>query len=138
MGVAINYWSVLVAAVSTMVVGSIWYGPLFGKAYISAMGWDSLSSEKKAEMKKGMGATYFYQFVVSLVAAWVLALFLNKLGVTSSLGAVKVAGAAWLGFILPIKIGDVLWGGKKQLLYLGAGNSLVTLVVMALILNFWR
>ena len=34
----INIWAVLVATLSTFLVGWLWYGPLFGKAWMSASG----------------------------------------------------------------------------------------------------
>lgn len=138
MTVAVNYLGVLVAAISSMVVGGIWYGPLFGKAYSKAMGFDSMSHEKKEEMKKGMSAMYFKQFVASFVTAWVLAIFIHKAGSASSATAVKVAVGAWLGFILPVKFGDSIWGGKKELFYLGASHSLVGLIVMGYLLSLWK
>ena len=30
----INFWAVLVATLSTFAVGAVWYGPLFGKAWM--------------------------------------------------------------------------------------------------------
>lgn len=35
----INLLAVLVATLSTFLVGWIWYGPLFGKAWINAVGF---------------------------------------------------------------------------------------------------
>ena len=38
MSVSINYLAVLVAGFIPMILGSIWYGPLFGKKWIELMG----------------------------------------------------------------------------------------------------
>ena len=35
----INWLSVLAAAVSSFLVGGLWYGPLFGKAWMNAFGF---------------------------------------------------------------------------------------------------
>ena len=35
---SVNYWAVFVSAIASMVIGSIWYGPLFGKMFIREMG----------------------------------------------------------------------------------------------------
>jgi hypothetical protein len=52
MNVAVNFWAVLASAVASMVIGSIWYGPLFGKMFMQAMGMDQWSPEKREAMKK--------------------------------------------------------------------------------------
>ena len=65
--VVVNCWAVLVSAIASMVIGSIWYGPLFGKQFLKAMGMDQWSPEKQAEMKKAMTMTYVWQFIASLV-----------------------------------------------------------------------
>lgn len=134
----VNYWAVLVAAISSMVVGSIWYGPLFGKMYISLMGWDKLPQDQRDAMKKDMTMTYVWQFLASLVMFYVLAEFIALLGKTNVMGAMQVAFWAWLGFIVTLKLGDALWGGKIKLFWLGTGNSLVTILVGAAILGAWR
>ncbi len=133
----VNIWAVLVAAVASMVVGSIWYGPLFGKLYISLMGMDKLPPEQQAAMKKGMTLTYVWQFIASIVMFYVLAWVMSGLGKTDLMGGLETALLAWIGFVVPLKLGDALWGGKMTLFWLGIGNSLVTLLVGGAILGLW-
>ncbi len=64
--VHVNYLAVLISAVASMIIGSIWYGPLFGKMYMQIMGMDKLSPEEQTAMKKSMGVSYFLQFIASL------------------------------------------------------------------------
>jgi len=131
----VNFWAVLVSAVASMVIGSIWFGPLFGKMYISLMGMDKKSPEEQAQMKKGMMLTYVWQFIASLVMFYVLARFVGGLGQLSVMGGVMVALWVWIGFVVPMKLGDALWGGKMQLFWIGIGNSLVTLAVSGAIIG---
>lgn len=42
--VPINYLAVIVAAAASMIIGMIWYGPLFGKTWRSLMGFTPLPS----------------------------------------------------------------------------------------------
>src|SRR6185503_8793604 len=102
----VNIWAVVAAAISSMVVGSIWYGPLFGKKFMHEMGMNSWSAEKQAEMKKGMTMMYVWQFIASLVMFYVLAKFMSLLSMTDVSGALQTAFWAWLGFIVPLKLGD--------------------------------
>ncbi len=135
----VNILAVLVAAVASMVVGSIWYGPLFGKAFMSAMGADKWSpEERQAKMGKAMTMTYVVQFIASVVMFYVLAWVINGLGQGSLMGGLKAALWVWIGFIIPVKLGDALWGGKRTLFWLGIGNMLVTLLVAGAILGAWR
>jgi hypothetical protein len=120
-----------------MVVGSIWFGPLFGKEWIRLSG---LTPEKlEAAKKKGMGKTYAVQFVGSLVMAYVMAhslVFASSYLKVSGLTAGLTTGFwNWLGFVAPVTLGAVLWEGKPLRLWaLNNGCQLVTMLVMGVIL----
>src|SRR3989344_1786224 len=97
--VAVNIWAVLASAVASMVIGSIWYGPLFGKQFMHAMGMDTRSPEKQAEMKKGMAMPYLWQFVASVVMFYVFAWVMGVLGAVDLMAGVQAAFWVWLGFV---------------------------------------
>ena len=109
MDISVNYWAVLVAAVASIVVGSFWYGPIFGKKWIAYMGWTKEEMEKG---KKMMTKAYVITFIGSLVTAYVLAHFLNLFDATAMYEAWQLAFWAWLGFIVTAGLGSVLWEGK--------------------------
>ncbi len=131
----VNFLAVLVSAIASMVIGSIWYGPLFGKQFMRVSGMDQWSPEKRAEMKKSMGMTYLVQFIASLVTFYILARFMDDLGQMSVSGGLTVALLAWIGFVVPIKLGDALWGGKMPMFWLGIGNMLITLLAAGAIIG---
>lgn len=133
----VNYWAVFISAAVSMVIGSLWYGPLFGKMFMQAMGMDKMTDAQKAEMKKGMGMSYVLQFIGSLVMFYVLAVMMGRLNQLSVNGGLMVAFWSWLGFIVPIKLSDAIWGGKKVLFWLGIGHSLVNLLVAGAIIGIW-
>src|SRR6185436_11080467 len=103
--VPINYWAILVCGVASMVLGSLWYGPLFGKAWQKLMGWEHVDASKKAEMMKDMQKSYILAFLGALVMAFVLAhsLVFAQSYLKVSDGSAIVQGALWnwLGFIAP-------------------------------------
>jgi hypothetical protein len=134
----INCWAVLVSAVASMVIGSIWYGPLFGKRFIKEMGMDQWSPEKKAAMKKKMGLTYFGQLVASVIMFYVLAWFIGTLDKLTLSGGLMVGFLIWVGFAVPIKFADAVWGGKMTLFWLSIGNMLVTLLAAGAIIGAWN
>ncbi|MBA2527542.1 MAG: DUF1761 domain-containing protein, partial [Pyrinomonadaceae bacterium] len=69
----INYFAVLAAALSTFVLGGLWYSPLlFGKAWMRANGFSDadLQTLSKARM-------FGWSFLFSLVMSVNLAMFLS-------------------------------------------------------------
>jgi hypothetical protein len=138
--VPINYLAVLIAAIASMVVGSIWYGPLFGKPWMALMG---ITQEKMKAGKKNMGQTYALAFVGALIMSYVLAhslIFASAYLKVSGMSAGLMAGFwSWLGFVLPLTLGSVLWEGKSWKLWLlNASHWLVDLLVMGAILAMWK
>ena len=136
--VSINFWAVLVSAIASMVIGSVWYGPLFGKKFIEASGMGSWSPEKQVEEKKKMGMLYFGQFVASIVMFYVLAWLMGALKAVSIMGGVQAAFWVWLGFVVPVKFGEQIWGGKMILFWIGMSNMLVTLIAAGAIIGAWK
>lgn len=136
----VNYLAVLVAAISSMVVGYVWYGVLFKKPWMAMMGH---TAEAMSGMKMTANKAYFIQFIASLVMACVLAKFVG-LGLlddtaTSRLSVgINIGFWAWLGLVMPVSLGIVLWEGKSwKLWFINASNYLVTLLAMGIILGLW-
>lgn len=139
--VPINFLAVLVAAISSMVLGFLWYGPIFGKTWMALSG---VTQEKiVAGKSKGMGKAYVMAFFGSLVMSYVLAhalvfasAYLQASGVSAGLMA---AFWNWLGFIAPVTLGTVLWDGKPwKLWFLNNAYWLFSLLIMGVILSSWK
>jgi hypothetical protein len=135
----INLWSVLVAAVATMVVGFLWYSPLlFARPWMVLMGYDPNDKAKLAEMQQGAGKMYGLSFVASLVSAAVLAKIIAITTVNSALYGMKVGSAVWLGFVATVQLTGVLFAKQPTKLYLiNTGYQLVCYLVMGAILAVW-
>src|SRR5687767_3651043 len=114
-----NYVAIAASAVASMVVGSVWYGPLFRKPFMAAMGMDTWSPEKQAAEKKKMGKLYAMQLVASLVMFYVLATFVDRTGSFGIMGGMTTAFWAWIGFVVPVQLGSAIWGGNMTLFWLG-------------------
>ena len=138
MNVIINYWAVLVAAISAMVIGFLWYGPLFSKSWMKEMGMDKMSPQEIAAMKKAASKNYIQQFIGALIMAYVFDHMLTVYQSTTVSAGLQGAFWTWLGFIVPVKYGDKLWGGKSaKLFFIDSFHYLVTLAVFALIFVNW-
>ncbi len=139
MGVVVNYFAVIAAAVSSMIIGYVWFGPLFGKLWMELSGITPPSPE---QAKGGMMKSYALMFVGSLVMAYVLAhslVFASSYMQVTGVSAGLMAGFwSWLGFVAPVTLGGVLWKGEPwKLWFLNNGYYLLILLVMASILAVW-
>lgn len=136
----INYLAVLVCAAAAMAIGFVWYGPLFGKAWMRIMGSDTMSAEQKASMMKNMWVYYVLQFILSFITAGVLYYhILNWSGPATSVG---VAVCSWLGFVMTTNAGAALWSGQPsrvawKMFFISAGGQLVTFIAFGLIIGAW-
>jgi len=133
---AANYLAVLVAAISAIVLGFLWYGPFFGKPWMKAMDMSKEDIEKAK--KKGMSQTYVLMSIGAFLKAFVLATLLISLAVITPAGALTTAFIIWLGFAVPLIMSDQLWGDKPwNLFVINASYELVALCVIALVLTYW-
>ncbi|MEK6839528.1 MAG: DUF1761 domain-containing protein [Nanoarchaeota archaeon] len=134
----INLLAVLVAAIATIIIGSLWYSPLlFGKIWMRLNG--TTQKQMQEAKKKSMGMLYFIAFITSLVTAYVLAHFMTYVEVTTLSGALQFGFWVWLGFFATTQLGMVLWDNKPFKLYLlNTLHYLVSLLVMSMILGLWR
>lgn len=135
MDVGINYLAVLLAAASSMVVGSIWYAQaVFGKT------WQRLAKVKSTN--EGMGYALGATAAVSLITAFVLAhvIYLSNSYFENSFlqDSLTTAFWVWLGFTAArIITHDAFEGRRKKLTILNISHELVTLLVMGLIIGLF-
>lgn len=134
----VNLTAVFLSAIASMVIGSLWYGPLFGKMFIKEKGMDKWSLEKQTAMKKKMGLSYALQFVASLVMFYVLAGIIVGFGHATLGGGLTTASIMWAGFVVPLALGEAIWGGNMKLFWLNISHMLVTLLAAGAIIGVWR
>ena len=146
MELPINYLAVLGSAVAAIVLGFLWFGPLFGRAWMNSMGMNL--EEEKARMqsdptmKRKMMRSYIIMALGALVMAFVFAhallfamTYLQSSGIA---GGLQGAFWNWLGFVAPVSIGGVLWESKTwKWWFITAGYYLVSLGIMSVILVLW-
>lgn len=130
-----SYVAVIVAAIAQFILGFLWYGPLFGKAWRSMMG-----VKEQSTSGGGMGtSTLVWTFIASLVTAGVLRKFATMAGAHSLGAGVALGATAWLGFIATVTLASVLYEKRSVNLYvLNNGFQLVSLAVMGAIVAAWR
>ena len=132
----VNFLAVVAAALAPMVIGGIWYGPLFGKLWMSAHGY---TPERLEEMKKGMGKAYGLSFVCYLVMATVLAILIGWLGAANVWTGLCFAFYCWLGFAATTGMTAHLFSDRKLSAYvIDVAYQLVYILAMGGILGAWR
>ncbi|HKJ44962.1 MAG TPA: DUF1761 domain-containing protein [Balneolales bacterium] len=128
-----NIWAVLVAAISTFVIGWLWYGPLFGKTWMSLVG---LTEEKIQQ--SNMFKTFGIAFIFELVMAYNLAMFLNDPSIDWKMGALYgfLTGFGWI--FLAIGVHSLFEKRSWKYIFINGGYWAVSFTVMGLILGAWK
>lgn len=135
----VNYLAILACGVAAMVIGGVWYGPLFGKLWLSVIGATDMDIAARKEMQKKAMPLYLVQFLLTLFQVYVLAHFIKGWEDASS-----YESALWifLGFVMPTVAGSAMWNNdsaKKAWtrFLLQAGYQLMIFLVFAFILGTW-
>ncbi|MBI3725061.1 DUF1761 domain-containing protein [bacterium] len=140
---SLNWLAILVSVVASFAIGSIWYGPLFGKTWAKSMGFENPPSG--SEIAKGSALNVLGTFLIAFVLAFEIGLF------RPSAWNHEVPDAAphvygfiygfltWLGFVVPVLLNGVAFERKSWKAFtIGAVFQLISLQVMAMILAYWR
>lgn len=137
---SLNWLAILVAAISTMILGFLWYSPLlFAKAWTREMGYDSNDKTKMDEMRKSAGPAYAGSFVASLLSAFTLALILHGLRAESLQFGMIAGFHIWLGFVATVQFTGALFTKQSMKLFaINTGYQLVCYLVMGAILVLWK
>lgn len=136
----INYYAIITGAVLSMILGAIWYGPLFGKKWMEVVGADEHDLEARKEMQRKAMPLYGIQFVLVLFQVLVLAhLIADTTTVTGLVRSLWVYAA----FVVPTLAGASMWtaeSGKQKWsrFLIQAGYQLLLFVVFGLLLQYWQ
>jgi len=134
----LNYIAIVIAMIAGVAVGFIWYAPwAFGRIWMKEKGLTKESMAAK-QGNRSMAPTFALMALSALIEAFILSALFNSLIVTSFGGILLVALCVWIGFAVPPKAGDYLFGGESLSLFLiSVGQSLVAITVMAMIVGIW-
>jgi len=129
----INYWAVLVSALATFAIGSIWYSPvLFANVWMKELGFT-----KENMGKPNMLKTFGVSFLLMLIISFNLAAFIGpesdlQFGMTAG----ALAGIGWVATAIGI---NYLYEQKSFKIWLiNAGYMAVSFTVMGAILGAWH
>lgn len=134
----INAWPILVAAVASFAIGALWYSPvLFGKEWMALMKFDA--KDCSSENMKGIWKSYIIHFIANLITYIVLGFLVAATVASTSLDASFFAFVAWLGFVAPVGVSEILWSKKPfKLVLINVMCSLVCLLIGGAIIGGWN
>jgi hypothetical protein len=133
----INIWAVLLATLSSMVVGSVWYTPkVFGNYWMRVAKVTPSGDAKDAVTP--ILLTLAVSFVSALVLAGSAAISQHFYGGNFLVNTLVTAVILWAGFTAARFIThDAFEGRPAGLTALNCAHELVTLTVMALIIGLF-
>jgi Protein of unknown function (DUF1761) len=128
----VNLLAILVAALAGFAVGAIWYGPLFGKAWLRESGI-TMEKARPANMPKVYGTV----LVLDLIAAASLAMFIGPSATWHfGLFAGFMTGLTFVSTALGV---IYLFESRSVRLWLiNAGYQVVIFSVMGTLLGAWH
>ncbi len=127
-----NWWAILVSTVLAFVLGGLWYGPLFGQAWMQAIG------KTEADIQP-TPAPFIISFFTALLTAVVLAWLISALGVTTWVGGAVLGLVTGVGFIATAMASDTAFcGWGMKLFVIQAGYRVLYSILMGAVLGGWQ
>lgn len=136
--VSVNWLAIILATIAAMAVGYVWYGPLFGEK------WMKLVKLSKKQVEKDWKKPMLIMLLLAFVQAFILSHFIAYAGYfypdMSGIG-IGLITAFWalVGFTLNGTITTNMFSRRPdELTKIEAGNQLVTLLLMGVIIGILR
>lgn len=127
---SVNWIAVLVAALSTFLIGGIWYA-VFEK------GWMDANKFTKEDLhRRKMSLVFGLSFVLSFIMALNLALFIGQGNLTFGIIAGFLAGFGWVA--MGIAIISLFENRSFTYILINGGYIVVSFTLMGAILGAWK
>jgi len=123
-----NLLAIFVAAAAGFLVGGLWYGPLFGKAWMAENGFTE-EQLKNANMLKIYGLTFAFSVLSAVFLGHLLAFF-----DTGARATLMISTGVALGYIVPAIGTNYLFARKSGKLFaIDAGYWVVFYAAMGVV-----
>jgi hypothetical protein len=140
----LNYPAIAAAMAANILIGFLWYGPLFGKIWMKEVGMPADCKPDPKVIRRAMMLMVIGSFLTVFVLAHSLEVWRPsswKLGPDAPNATYGFYSAffTWIGFYVPQLFSGVAWENKSWKLFgLNAGYYLVMLLAAGMILAYWR
>jgi Protein of unknown function (DUF1761) len=133
------YLAIFVGALLATAFGFFWHMPfVFGKQWMEFSG---IAPEKMAKANaRYVAEVYGANLLTALVSVFVIYRFFDLLQINTVAGACEFILWVWLGFVVPIELGQTLLTGKSWKLFIinslqYLGSYLLAVVVLILMIG---
>lgn len=127
----LNWWAILVATAAAFVLGGLWYGPLFGQAWLKALG------KTEADLQPSP-TPFVVSFFAALLSCVVLAAIMKGLALNTLGGGLLIGGLVGVGFIAASMASDSAFCRSGMPLFLiQSGYRVLYSILMGGILGAW-
>jgi hypothetical protein len=131
----INYWAVIVTTLAAFAFSSVYY-MVFGKARMKLLANEPGAT---ADVRKVPAWKILLELVRSFVVTLVMAHVIVLARIAGWLDAAQLAIWIAIGFPVMILMGSVTWDKRPwKLAAIHAGDWIIKLLVIAVILGMWR
>ena len=126
----INLYAVLVAWIIHTASGLLWFQPrLFGNE------WSKLTGKELKPATKWL----IPGLVGHLAMVFVLVIIIKMANIGNGLGGLLVGLLCWIGFVVPLEIGELIWEKIPSKLFLiRIGNQFIGMGISGFILGAWQ
>ena len=127
MAIEINWWGVLLAALSGFVIGGLWYALVFARS------WQRAAGVTDEQLRHGAVRAFVGTFALSFLMAAALAAFIGPAGAGFGAAAGAVAGVAWVAAAFGV---NYLFERRSLALFaINGGYNAVTFTIMGAIVG---
>jgi Protein of unknown function (DUF1761) len=126
----LNWFAIIVAALSTFIIGGIWYS-VFEKPWMAANNF-SFDDLKKRNMPLVFGLSFFFSLLMSIN----LAMFIGKENLAFGTIAGFMTGFGWVAF--GIAIIALFENRTLKYVLINGGYMVVSFTIMGAILGAWK
>jgi Protein of unknown function (DUF1761) len=142
--IPLNGLAIAAAALSAIAIGFLWYGPLFGNAWMKEMGVAPDFKPDPALLKRAMTLMIVGAILTAVALACGIAIGRPSTWKAGADTAPAIHGLcaalfAWAGFYVPMLLGSVAWENRSWKWFgINAGYHFAALLAMGMILALWR
>ncbi len=132
---AIPWVGVLVAVIATQIIGFVWYGPLFGKAWMASLG--KTPETMKADPNQAtMAQAVTGGVIASILSAITIAILLSLSETPDVASGLKIGLLVSVGIMAANQVSGGLYEGRSATgTWINVAYSIVSMTVMGLIIG---
>jgi hypothetical protein len=125
--------AMLAVGIANMVLGFIWYGPLFANR------WMKESNLTMEDLGNGPGIGYLLTFLASLVMGATTSFLVRLLNITEPLQGLYLGLILGLGYVATAYMSTYIFGQKSRALYfIDAGYQVTAITIAGLLATLIR